>query len=60
MVPVLLGLGALWGVASVSDANDKIRRANKFNAEAATIAEESRQCVEVANNNMETARSWLR
>ena len=59
MLPALLGLGALWGVASVSDANDKIRRANEFNAEAAAIAEESRQCVEVANNNMNTSLDTL-
>lgn len=59
MVPALLGLGALWGVVSISDANDKIHRANEFNAKAAAIAEQSRQKVEVANNNMNTSLDTL-
>ena len=59
MVPALLGLGALWGLASVSEANDKIRRANKFNAEASNIANEAKSKVETANKKMDKALDML-
>ena len=59
MVPALLGLGALWGIIKTDEANDKIRRANEFNAEASNIANEAKSKVETANKKMDKALDML-
>lgn len=59
MIPLLLGGAALWGLASVSDANDKIRRANSFNSQAASIAEQAKSKVEIANSDMDKSLDML-
>ena len=48
MIPLLIGGAVLWGL----DTNEKINRANSFNAQAAAIAEKSKNDVEAVNNNM--------
>ena len=59
MIPLLLGGAALWGLASVSDANDKIRRANSFNSQASSIAEQAKSKVEIANSDMDKSLDTL-
>lgn len=55
MIPLLIGGAVLWGM----DTNDKIKRANKFNAQATAIAEQANRKTEVANNAMNNTLDLL-
>ena len=55
MIPLLISAAVIWG----EDTNEKIKRANSFNSQAATIAEKAKNDVEAVNNNMNKTLDML-
>lgn len=55
MIPVLIGSAVLWGM----DTNEKIKRANNFNSQAAAIAEKAKNEVESVSNAMNNTLDLL-
>lgn len=52
MIPVLLGVAAIWGISNLEEAERKARDAREIDAEAAKIAEDAQAKVKASHEKM--------